>query len=113
MKSPITSHVLDTATGKPAANLSITLFKQKAQQWQQIKTCLTNEDGRVLDLLPADAVLQKDTYKLHFALAPYFELQKIHSFNPFAEVVFNTEAGSTYHIPLLVSPFSYSTYRGS
>ncbi len=113
MKSPITSHVLNTATGKPAQGICISLFQQVNDAWQPIHHGITNDDGRVTDLLPADEALKAGTYKLTFSLTEYFAKENTPCFYPTADIVFNADANEHYHIPLLVSPFGYSTYRGS
>ena len=106
--SPITIHVLDTARGQPARGIAVTLEFEIEGRWSKIGEGKTDTDGRVRDLLPADVSLSTGTYRLNFATAAYS------SFYPSVEVSFVVEDPSQhYHIPLLLSPFGYSTYRGS
>lgn len=112
-KSPITTHVLDTATGKPAAGLAITLEMEKDDQWVQLARGKTNDDGRIPDLL-AGGRLETAVYRMRFETAPYFQARGTSGFYPYVEIVFQIrETAEHYHIPLLLSPFGYSTYRGS
>ncbi len=106
----LTTHVLDTASGTPAANLKIVLHDAAGAV---VSTALTNGDGRTdAPLLGAP---EAGTYEIHFHLGDYFAANGVAS--PFLDVVpvrFTiTEPGAHYHVPLLASPFSYSTYRGS
>ncbi len=116
--SPITSHVLDTALGRPAHGLAVRLDAlDGAGTWQTLADRVTSEDGRVTDLLPA-APLAPRTYRLTFATGAYFAGSGRPTFYPRVEVVFDVTAaaaaaGEHFHVPLLVSPFGYSTYRGS
>ncbi|MFK8048965.1 MAG: hydroxyisourate hydrolase [Halioglobus sp.] len=112
--SQITTHILDTALGRPAAGVTITLYQQSADSWTEVGSGKTNEDGRIPNLYPKDEVLTAGTYRMHFALNRYFDSMDVPVFYPWAEVVFNIEGdGQHYHIPLLLSPYGYSTYRGS
>ena len=110
MPSPITTHVLDTAQGKPAPGVNIKLFYEtEPLQWLVLGEGQTNSDGRLPSLLPDDHALAKGRYKMTFNTGGY---QK--GFYPYVDVVFEiTETGQHYHIPLLLSPYGYSTYRGS
>ncbi|ROS05640.1 5-hydroxyisourate hydrolase [Sinobacterium caligoides] len=113
--SQITTHVLDTATGLPASNLAITLFAQQPDgQFIALNSGITNSDGRLPGLLADDVVLAEGTYKVLFETRAYHEAQQQDCFYPYAEVVFSIPGdGQHYHIPLLLSPYGYSTYRGS
>ena len=114
MKNPITTHVLDTSRGRPASGLEITLEKHAGAEWHTVGRGKTNQDGRLADLVPADSVLKSGTYRLTFMTAEYFNSSKISSFYPQVSVTFIfDETEGHYHIPLLLSPFGYSTYRGS
>ncbi len=114
-RSPITTHILDTALGCPAAGVALQLDKVDASgQWVTLASGTTNSDGRVADLLPSDHVLQPGCYRMRFQTGGYFARNKSAGFYPYADVVFEiTDTKSHYHIPLLLSPFGYSTYRGS
>ena len=110
----ITTHILDTSQGIPAGNVSLHLSVLLDDQWHIIAEGKTNDDGRVDNFLPDDTVLEPGTYRMHFATADYFTAQKKPVFYPWVDVVFVLASqGEHYHIPLLLSPFSYSTYRGS
>ena len=112
--SQITTHVLDTTRGLPAKDLPITLFLQTTSGWQELANGCTNSDGRISDLLPDSKVLSAGTYRVHFATQCYFEANEEQGFYPFVDIVFTIDgSGSHYHIPLLLTAFGYSTYRGS
>jgi 5-hydroxyisourate hydrolase len=111
--SPITSHVLDTALGRPAQNLGLRLEVLENGAWLTLASCLTNRDGRATDLLP-EGVLAGGRYRLVFDTAAYHRAVGQPVFYPEVTIVFEIEAATEhYHIPLLLSPFGYSTYRGS
>lgn len=112
--SQITTHILDTARGLPAAGVQLSLAALRDHEWETLASGETNADGRVPNLLPAQRILPAGTYRMHFATAAYFELLGDTVFYPWAEIVFNVpDGGAHYHIPLLLAPFGYSTYRGS
>lgn len=111
--SQLTTHILDTTKGKPAQGVAIVLFQQSNENWKQLTTGTTNADGRIPDLLKEEVMLEPGNYKLKFETSQYFEKQGIQSFYPFVEITFRITGGEHYHIPLLLNPFGYSTYRGS
>ena len=111
--SQITTHILDTSAGKPAIGVAITLHAKTNDVWQLIASGITNRDGRVNDLLQEDSVLKIGIYKLEFETNPYFHQQDIKTFYPSVTVEFEVTDGSHYHVPLLLNPYGYSTYRGS
>ena len=112
--SQITTHVLDTSRGKPAMGIRIELFEQKNKQWYSLSSGITNVDGRVSGLLSDDRVLNAGTYRMNFNTGDYFDSNNEKGFYPYVDIVFElTGGGSHYHIPLLLSAFGYSTYRGS
>jgi len=112
--SQITSHVLDTAIGKPAQGILIKLFSVGAAGEKLLGEAYTNADGRVSNLLDPAQKLDKGNYKLSFELDPYFNQLKTTTFYPHADIVFKVAGdGQHYHVPLLLNPFGYSTYRGS
>lgn len=111
--SQITTHVLDTTKGKPASGVRISLYQQINEKWKEISVGTTNNDGRVSDLLKKDALLDIGVYKMKFETGEYFDRQGIGGFYPFVEIIFSITANEHYHIPLLISPHGYSTYRGS
>ena len=112
-RSAITTHILDTSVGKPAQGVGVCLFKYANAEWQKIASARTNEDGRAAELLPAGMKMERNKYKLLFDTAAYFEATGQISFYPEVQIVFNIIDGSHYHVPLLLNPFGYSTYRGS
>ncbi len=111
--SGLTSHVLDTARGHPAAGVAVTLFEHRDGAWHEHAALRTDADGRTGDFF-ADTDFHAGTYRLRFALAEYHDSQGTAGFYPHADVVFIVrDAAEHYHVPLLVSPFGYATYRGS
>ncbi|UFH52431.1 hydroxyisourate hydrolase [Spirosoma sp. KNUC1025] len=109
--SPITTHILDTTRGKPAEGVAITLYQYQQDEWLELATGRTNADGRISNLL-TDAI-PSGTYKLHFETQPYFNTLEISTFYPYVDIIFSIVTGEHYHVPLLLNPFGYSTYRGS
>jgi 5-hydroxyisourate hydrolase len=113
--SQITSHVLDTSRGKPAEGITISLFESNNEgEWSLLAEGTTNSDGRVPTLLAQDRVLPAGSYRVHFAISDYFNGLNEQAFYPYVDIVFNISGdGDHYHIPLLLTAFGYSTYRGS
>lgn len=113
--SAITTHVLDTSRGRPAAGVPIVLERlDESGVWRVVGHGATDADGRLGTLLSAGLPLQPGTYRLVFDTKRYFSSQGVTAFYPSIDVIFETVPGeSRYHVPLLVSPFGYSTYRGS
>lgn len=111
--SQITTHVLDTSQGKPAAGITISLHRHLLNDWDVIAKGITNADGRTADLLPEEVVLPLGIYKMKFETAPYFAATETKSFYPLVEIIFEITTTEHYHVPLLLNPFGYSTYRGS
>ena len=113
--SPITTHVLDTSQGCPGVNILVRLEKQKSDgSWREISSGTTDNDGRIVNLLVEEDVLDSGVYQMIFMTASYFEKQEIPFFYPEIEIRFLLNYPEQhYHIPLLLSPFGYSTYRGS
>ncbi|WP_298225004.1 2-oxo-4-hydroxy-4-carboxy-5-ureidoimidazoline decarboxylase [Flavobacterium sp.] len=111
--SQITTHVLDTSVGLPGKDISIRLQSKQNGVWQTIAQGITNADGRIPDLLPQQKNLKPDTYKMVFDTGSYYRKQNLKTFYPEVEILFSTFDETHYHVPLLVNPFGYSTYRGS
>lgn len=109
----ITTHVLDTSRGQPAAGISVALAMQTGAGWTDITVVATNADGRAANLLPKGVERAAGVYRLRFEVADYFGRQGIATFYPYVDVVFMLDTEGRYHVPLLLSPFGYSTYRGS
>lgn len=107
----ITTHVLDTSRGRPAAGVPV-LLEVWDGGWHPAGQALTDADGRAKELL--EIPLREGVWRITFDLAAWFGAQGIESFYPQAAIVFQVrDAGQHYHVPLLLSPFGYSTYRGS
>ncbi|HET6613838.1 MAG TPA: hydroxyisourate hydrolase [Kofleriaceae bacterium] len=112
--SAITTHVLDTARGMPAAAVAVTLeARNPAGAFLVIARGETDSDGRIKDLGPGEADIAAGVYRITFATGAYFARRSERAFYPEVAVIFEIEAGQHYHVPLLLSPYSYSTYRGS
>lgn len=110
----ISTHVLDTSSGRPAAGVSVTLEVLGASgNWLHVALDMTDADGRVRELANARELAGK-TCRLRFETGPYFAAQGLPVFFPYVEVAFVIDAArDRYHVPLLLCPFGYSTYRGS
>ena len=111
--SQLTTHILDTTQGKPANNVGVILYQLNNGTWEKITGGVTNKDGRIPDLLKEEIRMELGTYKLRFETQSYFARQSVQTFYPFVEIVFEVTAEEHYHVPLLLNPFGYSTYRGS
>jgi 5-hydroxyisourate hydrolase len=110
----ITTHVLDTARGRPAAGIPVTLSVRAGDGWTELARAQTGLDGRVPNMVPAQAPASPGgTYRLSFAVGEYFAAQGAAAFYPSVDVVFRPQEDAHHHVPLLVSPFGYTTYRGS
>lgn len=112
--SAITTHVLDTSRGRPAAGVPIILEQHSGGDWRELGRGRTDDDGRLRALLAEGVRPEPGTYRLTFDTAEYFKAQGATSFYPVVHIVFAIGAPDEhYHVPLLLSPFGYSTYRGS
>jgi 5-hydroxyisourate hydrolase len=111
--SQITTHILDTTKGKPAAGVTIALLQQVGDNWQEIARGVTNNDGRIADLLPNEIQLELGIYKMKFFTKEYFAQDDTANFYPIVEIIFEVASTEHYHVPLLLNPFGYATYRGS
>jgi 5-hydroxyisourate hydrolase len=115
MSSPLTTHVLDVSRGLPAQGVPVRLDRRETSgqgEWTVLAEGATNADGRCADLLNAGA-LTRGVYRLAFDTRAYFEAQGQKGFYPVVEIVFDVSDERHHHVPLLLSPFGYSTYRGS
>lgn len=109
----ITTHVLDTALGKPGKGIAIELERLDGATWHLVGGGVTDDDGRIRTLTPEGPVTAA-TYRIRFATGPYLAGQNIQGFFPVVEIQFAVVDGAAHHhVPLLLSPFGYSTYRGS
>jgi 5-hydroxyisourate hydrolase len=111
----ISTHVLDTAKGKPAAGVPVRLERQDASgKWLSLGSGQTDQDGRCAQLLPDGATVVEGVYRLTFDTAKYFGACGVEGLYPAVEVLFHVRKDEThFHIPLLLSPNGYTTYRGS
>jgi len=111
----ISTHVLDTARGKPASDVPVRLERQEASgNWQLLASVRTDADGRCAQLLPKDDAPAAGIFRLTFDTESYFAAQKAEGLYPVVEITFQAREGEPhFHIPLLLSPNGYTTYRGS
>lgn len=111
--SQITTHILDTTKGKPVEGVRISLYRGENDEWTELCWGTTNADGRIKDLLKTNEPLQRGIYKLRFETKDYFDKEHVPTFYPYVEIAFDITTEEHYHVPLLLNPFGYSTYRGS
>ena len=115
--SGLTTHILDTAHGRPAAGVLVRLFRLDGSRRRLVTETRTNNDGRTDAPLLSPAEMAAGTYEIEFHLGPYFAVSDLAGDPPFLDVVpvrvGISNLASHYHVPLLASPWSYSTYRGS
>lgn len=113
--STISTHILDTARGAPAGSVEVYLEVQNTDEsWTELSHAWTDEDGRVKPFFLVEEPLLGGTYRLVFDTEHYFSTLGIEFFYPQVTVVFRIDdAAQHYHVPLLISPYGYSTYRGS
>ncbi|MEE6127604.1 hydroxyisourate hydrolase [Chryseobacterium arthrosphaerae] len=111
----LSSHILDISEGKPAGKVEIALekFNETTQQWVSVGKKQTDNNGRVSDFLPYQKTGNHGKYKLVFFVEDYYKYKNIESFYPSIEVIFQIKDSEHYHVPITLSPFGYSTYRGS
>ena len=113
--SYISTHILDTSTGSPVKDLPISLdfYDSALQSWKNIKNSISDDNGRCNNFIMLED-FKSGIYKLIFQTSTYFDSLGVKSFFPYAEVVFTVDDHSKhFHIPLLLSPFSYTVYRGT
>jgi 5-hydroxyisourate hydrolase len=113
--SGISTHVLDTARGKPASGVPVRLERQNSsRKWVLVASAQTDQDGRCSQLLPEGATLKAGAHRLTFDIASYFAACDVEGLYTVVEITFQVRSGeSRLHIPLLLSPNCYTTYRGS
>ena len=107
----LTTHVLDTARGQPGSGVALELFLLEGKDWKLLKTLTTNSDGRTDAPLLEGAALRAGTYQLVFHVGAYFGSREFLDLVPIRFSI--TDAAAHYHVPLLCSPWGYTTYRGS
>jgi 5-hydroxyisourate hydrolase len=111
--SSISTHVLDLVRGRPAAGVRVTLEQLRSGAWEQVAHGQTDADGRIKDLVPRGSDIS-GVFRITFETKSYFETIGSPCFYPHVPIVFEVPSpGEHYHVPLLVGPYGYSTYRGS
>lgn len=115
MSSPITTHVLDTANGHPGRGITVILERRDdAGDWVELTRGVTDDDGRISDWLPAGEAVQPGVYRAVFDVKGYFDETDDERFYSEIPIVFHlNHPDEHYHVPLLLSPYGYTTYRGS
>jgi 5-hydroxyisourate hydrolase len=112
--SAITTHILDTSRGRPAGGVLVVLEIKHGDAHRELGRGTTDADGRLRTLLPADAPLLRGAYRLTFHTGPYFTQHGVEGFYPEVTIAFEIrDPAQHYHVPLLLNPYGYSTYRGS
>ncbi|MBY5927319.1 MULTISPECIES: hydroxyisourate hydrolase [Halomonas] len=112
--NPISVHVLNTQTGTPSSNVEVKLEQQTDNGWVTVATATTSEDGRISALFPEGDTFEPGVYRAVFETGDWYKEQDISTFFPEITVPFEVDnVDQHYHIPLLLSPYAYSTYRGS
>lgn len=112
--NPLSVHVLNLQDGLPSAGVNVTLEKQNGQDWSKLNTGITNEQGRITALYPENKVLEKGTYRVTFKTGDWFKEHQSATFFPEVPVIFEADGSVPhYYIPLLLSPYGFSTYRGN
>jgi 5-hydroxyisourate hydrolase len=109
--SGISTHVLDTSRGRPASEVAVRLEREVDSGWELLASGVTDTDGRARDLLSSPPA--SGHYRLTFDTASYFSAVGEHAFYPEVSVTFAVDGEDHYHVPLLLNPYGYSTYRGS
>jgi 5-hydroxyisourate hydrolase len=111
----VSTHLLDTTLGKPAAGVGVRLDRlEETGSWRQVGAAKTDADGRCAQLLPENDVLLAGRYRLTFETGKYFMGQGVTGLYPVVEITFEARGGEEhFHVPLLLSPNGYTTYRGS
>lgn len=113
-QNPLSVHVLNLQDGLPSSEVKVSLEEQKNGKWVQLAQATTNEQGRIPALYPEGKKLEKGMYKVTFKTGDWFKAHKQKSFFPEVPVIFEVDGSvEHYHIPLLLSPYGYSTYRGN
>jgi 5-hydroxyisourate hydrolase len=113
-KITISTHVLDTACGKPAAGVEVRLERKNSEQWLNVACARTDQNGRCAQLAKDEEELVPGIYRLSFDTEGYFATQKMQALYPIVQITFHVRDGEGhYHIPLLLNPYGYTTYRGS
>ncbi|HGG4727765.1 TPA: hydroxyisourate hydrolase [Salmonella enterica subsp. enterica serovar Hvittingfoss] len=114
MKNPISVHVLNLKTGVPSEGVTVVLDKKEGDKWVQLNSAITSQDGRINALYPAGQEINPGDYRVTFETGKYYAAHNEDTFFPEIPVIIHVpKAGEHYHVPLLLSQYGYSTYRGS
>ncbi|EHM38294.1 MULTISPECIES: hydroxyisourate hydrolase [Hafnia] len=114
IKNPLSVHILNQQTGLPSSGVTVTLEHKEGEKWVNLSSAVTDADGRIPALYPAHKTMTPGDYKVTFKTGTYFSALKQDTFFPEIPVVFHvTKMNQHLHIPLLLSQYGYSTYRGS
>ena len=112
--NPLSVHVLNLQDGLPSPGVKVLLEKQNGKDWTQLSTGTTNQQGRITALFPQGQSLDKGNYRVTFKTGDWFAEHKTETFFPEVPVIFSVDGTVPhYHIPLLLSPYGFSTYRGN
>jgi 5-hydroxyisourate hydrolase len=110
----LSTHVLDTSLGRPAAGITLTLLREEHDNWHTLNSADTDQDGRCKDLVGHFYKLNTGTYRIRFETARYFASHNIPTLYPYIEITFTvTNPHEHHHIPLLLTANGYTTYRGT
>lgn len=110
----VSTHLLDTSRGRPAAGVPVSLSRRSGENWSPIHTVSTDSDGRCKYLLPEGEMLVCGVYRIRFDTSVYYDEQRLPGLYPSVDIVFTVlDATQHYHLPLLLTANGYTTYRGS
>ena len=113
-RNPLSVHVLNLQDGLPSPGVEVTLERKTGSDWQPLGSAVTNEQGRITALYPEGQEFASGQYRVVFKTGDYYAKRRVPTFFPEVPVLFTVEPGLPhYHIPLLLSPYGYTTYRGS
>ncbi|QMV74567.1 hydroxyisourate hydrolase [Comamonas piscis] len=113
-QNPLSVHVLNLQDGLPSVGVNVTLEKKVDNKWVQINEGVTNAQGRIPALFPTESTMEKGSYRVTFQTEEWFNKQKTITFFPEIPVIFKADGSVPhYHIPLLLSPYGFSSYRGN
>ncbi|MDP5293527.1 hydroxyisourate hydrolase [Oceanimonas sp. CHS3-5] len=112
--NPLSVHVLNLENGLPSPDVKVVLEQKQGDNWVELNSAVTNEQGRITALYPEGQDLEKGTYKVTFETGAWFEQHDTETFFPEIPVIFSADGKlDHYHVPLLLSPYGFSTYRGN
>ncbi len=112
--NPLSVHVLNLENGLPSPDVKVVLEQQQGDDWVELNSAVTNEQGRITALYPEGKALEQGTYKVTFETGDWFEKHDTETFFPEIPVIFSADGKlDHYHVPLLLSPYGFSTYRGN